>query len=212
MEGVRRRSDRHSLSLWLLVGFLVLVVSACSGDIGPGLVGEPIAGEAQKRDPDLVERLALIDEAVVAWGNADSIEDAHLHAETAANLIVGSNGPDYGDRDGDGGISGSAVEGLLPGFDGTPVGIANMSASNACIERDVLGGSWENPEARWESMVAAIDAWEPGNNTMPTLASHLMRVVGWATFTIDTGSLDEAHIFAGHADIHSSLSVRAVDC
>ena len=133
-------------------------------------------------------------------------------AETAANLIVGPNGPGHGDRDGDGVVSGSTDAGVLPGLDGTPAGLALPLAANSCVEADVLGGSWDNPEARWGEMLDAIDAWRPGNNTMPTLASHPMRVVGWSTFTLETDSLDAAHEYAGHARLHVEISERALDC
>ena len=85
-------------------------------------------------------------------------------------------------------------------------------AANTCIERDVLGGEWVDPASRWAEMLAAIDAWQPGNNTMPTLASHPMRVVGWATFTLNSDALEEAHEYAGHADLHVNISRRALDC
>jgi hypothetical protein len=61
-------------------------------------------------------------------------------------------------------------------------------------------------------MLTAIDAWRPDNNTMPTLPSHPMRVVGWATFALDSDSLDEAHEYAGHAKLHVDISVRALSC
>ena len=138
--------------------------------------------------------------------------DAQAAAETAANLVVGPNGPDYGDRDGDGAVNGETAVGLLPGLDGTPAGLALPLAPNACISADVLGGIWDDPEAAWGEMQAAIDAWRPNNNTMPTLASHPMRVVGWATFTLGSDSLDEAHEYAGHAKLHVDISVRALDC
>lgn len=158
------------------------------------------------------ERMDAVDEAVAAWRNASTVVDAQAAAETAANLVVGPNGPDYGDRDGDGVVSGETVVGLLPGLDGTPAGLAFPLASNACIAADVLGGSWDDPEAAWGEMQVAIDAWRPNNNTMPTLASHPMRVVGWATFTLGSDSLDEAHEYAGHAKLHVDISVRALDC
>jgi len=158
------------------------------------------------------ERMVLVDEAVAAWRVAPTVAAAQEAAEAAANLVVGPNGPGYGDRDGDGVVSGATDAGVLPGLDGTPPGLAIPLAGNACIDADVLGGSWGDPEARWGEMLDAIDAWRPGNNTMPTLASHPMRVVGWSTFTLDTDSLEEAHEYAGHATLHVDISVRALDC
>lgn len=160
----------------------------------------------------LAARLSVIEEAVVAWSEAKSIEAAQIAAETAANLVVGPNGPDYGDRNGDGVIGGESGTGLLPGVDGTPAGLASPASSNPCVARDVLGGSWEDPQAAWGEMRSAIDAWEPGNNTMPSLPSHPMRVVGWATFTLASDSIELAHEYASHARLHVDISANAVDC
>ena len=176
---------------------------------------DPVATTAPAVDADvasLSERMAAVDGAVAAWRVASTVIAAQEAAEMAANLIVGPNGPDYGDRDGDGVIGAKTAVGLLPGLDGTPAGLAIPLASNACIAADVLGGSWDDPEAEWGGMLDAIDAWRPDNNTMPTLASHPMRIVGWATFTLNSDSLDEAHEYAGHAKLHVDVSVRALDC
>ena len=158
------------------------------------------------------ERMAAIDEAVAIWRDAPTIEVAHQAAEAAANLVVGQNGPDYGDRSDDGVVGGQAVVGLLPGVDGTPAGLAMPLSANRCVARDVLGGTWADPGAEWEAMLTAIDEWRPDNNTMPTLASHPMRVVGWATFTLDSESLDDAQEYAGHAKLHVDISIRALSC
>ena len=165
----------------------------------------------------LAIRLDELGTAVDAWRTADSIEEARLAAETAANLVVGSNGPGYGDRNGDGVVSGETVAGILPGLDGSPDGLAGALADNACVVRDVLGGPWEEPAARWAEMNSAIEAWRPDANTMPTLASHPMRVVGWSTFTLDADpaaadGLDLAHEYAGHAALHVAISNDALAC
>ena len=102
--------------------------------------------------------------------------------------------------------------GLLAGVDGTPAGLADPLASNQCVLDNVLGGAWDDPAERWDIMLEAIDQWAPGNNTMPTLPSHPMRVVGWATFTLASDSLDDAHEYAGHAQLHVDISIRALDC
>ena len=156
--------------------------------------------------------MAAVDEAVAVWRDASTIEAAHEAAEAAANLIVGPNGPDYGDRRGDGVVSGQSPVGLLPGLDGVPAGSAIPLSANQCVARDVLGGTWTDPGAEWGAMLTAIDEWRPDNNTMPTLASHPMRAVGWATFTLEADSLGEAHEYAGHAKLHVDISVRALDC
>jgi len=94
----------------------------------------------------------------------------------------------------------------------TPAGLAIPLAANECVARDVLGGTWADPGEEWGAMPTAIDEWRPENNTMPTLASHPMRIVGWATFTLNSDSLDEAHEYAGHAKLHVDVAVRAFDC
>ena len=158
------------------------------------------------------ERMAAVDEAVAAWRTSTSIEGARVAAEAAANLVVGPNGPGYGDRNGDGVVSGETTSGVLPGLDGTPPGLASPLASNDCVASDVLGGTWNDPGAEWGAMLTAIDGWRRDNNTMPTLASHPMRIVGWATFTLGSDSLDVAHEYAGHAKLHVDISLRALDC
>ena len=160
----------------------------------------------------LAERMAALDEAVDVWRAASSLEEAQAAAEAAANLIVGPNGPGYGDRDIDGVVTGEVSSGVLPGLDGTPEGLAIPLSANGCVRRDVLGGTWSDPEAEWGTMLDAIDDWRPDNNTMPTLPSHPMRVVGWATFTLDSDSLDEAREYAGHAKLHVDISARALTC
>lgn len=209
-------------AMWIAAAAVVL--AACGGSSTTDTVDTsappPLADDSAATttptiaadDTAYAERMAAIDEAVAIWRNAATVVAAQAAAEAAANLIVGPTGPDYGDRDGDGVVSGEAFVGLLPGLEGTPAGLAKPLAPNACISADVLGGSWDDPEAEWGAMQAAIDAWRPDNNTMPTLASHPMRVVGWATFTLGSDSLDDAHEYAGHAKLHVDISIRALDC
>jgi len=87
-----------------------------------------------------------------------------------------------------------------------------LLATNECVAKDVLGGSWEDPPDRWDEMLRAIGDWRPDNNTMPSLASHPMRVVGWATFSQDSDSLEAIHEYAGHAALHVAISQRSLDC
>ncbi|MFT7649060.1 MAG: hypothetical protein ACI8Y4_003816 [Candidatus Poriferisodalaceae bacterium] len=91
-------------------------------------------------------------------------------------------------------------------------GIAQPLASNVCVTRDVLGSTAEDSAIGWAEMEAAIGAWRPDNNTMPTLASHPMRIVGWATFTLQSDSLDEAHEYARHARLHVDEALQALGC
>ena len=208
--------------VWVAVAAIGL--AACGGasttdDVGSTEV--PPAGQDRPSTTAVVvdaetasfaERINAMDEAVAVWRSAPSVEVAREAAEVAANLVVGPNGPGYGDRNGDGVVAGEATAGVLPGLDGTPEGLAVPLAANGCIRRDVLGGTWADPGAEWGAMLAAIDEWRPDNNTMPTLASHPMRVVGWATFTLESDSLDEAHEYAGHAKLHVDISARALGC
>lgn len=160
----------------------------------------------------LAVRIDAIDTAVKVWRAASSVEEAQAAAETAANLIVGPNGPGYGDRDADGVVGGGSVTGLLPGLDGTPTGVAIAVGANECVVRDILGGGWTDPGGRWDEMETAIDRWRRDRNTMPSLASHPMRVVGWASFSMESDSLIEIRGYAGHADIHVRISLSALDC
>jgi hypothetical protein len=198
----------RGLRFGALAAAAALVLSACatasSGD------GESAPSEAEVAL--FVERLDLVDDAVAAWGSATTLEAARAAAETAANLVVGPGGPGYGDRNGDGQIGGEVSAGLLAGLDGLPAGLASALAGNECVVRDVLGGSWEDPGAEWDRMLTAIDAWRSDNNTMPSLPSHPMRIVGWATFTLATDSLELAQEYAGHAKLHVDISRRALDC
>jgi len=143
---------------------------------------------------------------VDAWGTSSTLDEARDHAEAAANMVVGPGGLGYGDRDGNGSIAGEVGEGLLPGPAGEPVGLVLATTGTLeCVNKDVLGGDWGDPAARWALLADAIDQWGPGNNTFPGLPAHPMRIVGWATLT-QTGSFEEAIEYAGHADLHVDIS------
>jgi len=183
------------------------LVVACGGTSSESTT---TAGDAATTD--VRERLEAIDQAVSEWRAASSLEEARRAAETAANLVVGPGGPGYGDRNGDGTVDGAVSAGLLPGLTGEPAGLALGSVGNECVLQDVLGGDWSDPAVRWAQMTDAIAAWAPNNNTMPTLASHPMRIVGWATFTLASNSLDDAIEYGGHAALHVGVSRAALDC
>jgi len=185
-----------------LVMFVPLLVSACASSDAVGTSGSS--------DLAVTERVDAIGAAVEAWGDAATLPQAKASAEAALNLVVGPDGPGYGDSDGDGVIQGEADEGLLPGRLGE-AGLAQSEPISACVGADVLGGSWEDPAARWATAQDVYDAWTPSNNTMPSLPSHPQRIVGWATLTLATDSLDEAHEYAGHAKIHVDVSRAAID-
>jgi len=188
----------------------VLLVGCAQAPTGGETPGASAPAPADRAALD--SRLQAIDALVNDWRTAPTLEAAHSAAEAAANLVVGPNGPDYGDRDGDGVIGGESTAGILPGRDGTPDGLATPLAGNQCVVNDVLGGDWTEPTVEWDRMLSAIAVWEPANNTMPSLASHPMRIVGWATFTLDSDSLDDAHEYAGHAKLHVDVAARALDC
>jgi hypothetical protein len=200
----------------------IIALASCGGSSTSGGPTEPVPTADEVSDTTtgdvvpvsslLPERMGAIDEAVTAWRSATSVEAARVAAETAANLVVGPNGPDYGDRNGDGVVSGESAVGVLPGLDGAPTGLATPLVANPCVVRDVLGGAWTNPGAEWGAMLTAIDDWRSDNNTMPSLASHPMRIVGWATFTLRSDSLDEAHEYGSHAKLHVDVTLRALDC
>ncbi len=199
----------------------LILVAGCASTATTTEAGQPSPAPTRGIDSSagsdaataaFAERMDSIDRAVAAWRSAESLEAAQAAAEEAANLVVGPNGPGYGDRNGDGVVGGDETTGLLPGLDGTPSGLANPLAANECIARDVLGSAWTEPGTDWGAMLSAIAKWRRDNNTMPTLASHPMRIVGWATFTLGSDSLDEAREYGGHAKLHVDVAVRALDC
>ncbi len=213
------RSDEafDALTVHHLVRWLTETRWLAAGAIAVALLVVSCGDSVDSTVPDgaidaYTDHLDAIDAAVTIWREASTLAGAQEAAEAAANLVVGPTGPGYGDRNGDGEVSGATTVGLLPGLDGTPTGPALSLADNACIEANVLGGSWDDPSGRWGEMEAAIEAWTPTRNTMPTLASHPMRVVGWATFTLGSTSRDEAREYAGHAQLHVDVSRSALDC
>lgn len=199
----------------------ILGIAACGGSddstadpstsTEPSTVQPVTASEASGAEA-IRDRIEEIQAAVATWAEATSIDEAHAAAETAINLVAGSNGPTPGDLDGDGTVQGQSDVGLLSGPDDGPAGLATELDTNTCVQRDVLGSTADDPAAGWDETEAAIAAWRPDNNTMPTLLSHPMRIIGWATFTLDSDDLDTAHEYAGHAQLHVDVSRNALDC
>jgi hypothetical protein len=181
---------------------LPLVLAGCAPAPAPSPT-TPKAGSAE-----VSARLDQIEQAVAGWRSAPDLATAHRFAETARNLVVGADGPYYGDANGDGTIDGAADHGLLPGSAGEP-GLAT-AVSSECVVRDILGGSWEDPAGRWVTLDTAIAEWSPSNNTFPSLPSHPQRVIGWATLTLAASDLDVAHEYAGHAQLHVDVSRAAL--
>jgi len=187
----------------IVATFLVAVLVTACGSASDGATETETTSDVQ-------ERIDEISAYVSTWHSAGDLATATVAAEAAANLVVGPDGPGYGDRNGDGKVSGATETGLLPGLDGTPIGLVRSALGDAeCVLRDVLGGSWDDPGNRWMEMTSAIAEWTPSNNTFPSLASHPMRIVGWATLS-QTTDLDSAHEYAGHAALHVSVSSQAL--
>lgn len=181
----------------------VLAVVGCALQDGDGHTSDESASLA---------RLGMIDQAVTEWADAPTLADAKAAAERARNLVVGPDNALYGDADADGTVDGAINEGLLPGEGGAP-GLAQRGEPNPCVVADVLGVDWADPAARWREARHTYDSWTPADNTMPRLASHPQRIVGWASLTLATDNLDTAHEFAGHAQLHVDVSVAAFeDC
>lgn len=193
------------------IALAVLAVVGCGSAAQSSGASSPPESIATA-DPGLLDaRLNAIDGAVGRWRSATDLATAQRAAEEARNLVVGPHGPTYGDADGNGTVDGASAIGLLPGLGGEP-GLAT-AATGPCVERDVLGGSWADPAARWSILEAAISAWTPSNNTFPGLPSHPQRIVGWATLSLATAELPTALEYGGHAQLHVDAALRAVsDC
>ncbi len=207
----RHHDQAHRFMALVALALVAFVVVGCgSTRQSPGTTSPP--GPITPEDPGQLEaRLSAIDDAVERWRSASDLPAARRAAEEARNLTVGPHGPSYGDTDGNGTIDGASAIGLLPGLGGEP-GLAT-AAAGACVERDVLGGSWADPAARWSSLESAIAAWTPSNNTFPALPSHPQRIVGWATLALATSELAAALEYGGHAHLHIDVAIRAVtDC
>ena len=158
---------------------------------------------------ELLARVDAIQAAVTAWKSAPDLKSVKAAAETARNLVVGPHGPGYGDADGDGTISGAATIGLLPGLGGQP-GLADIGTPTSCVTAQVLGGSWADPAARWKAAQDDVAAWTKTNNPFPGLMSQPQRIFGWASLTLASDSLSDAHGFADDAQLHVDATRAAV--
>ncbi|MCL8024084.1 hypothetical protein [Nocardioides bruguierae] len=182
-----------------LLATALLLTTACSEQGDPG---DP-ADVAAARD-----RLGAVQSALEVWAAADDLVQARAAAEAVSNLVTGPGVHLYGDTDGDGSLAGAVDAGLLPGEQGEPsLGLP----LEECAGIDLLGGSWADPAARWRDLTERIEVWAPDDNRFPELPSHAQRVVGWAQLTLATDSLEDAHEYAGHAQLHVTASVDAVD-
>lgn len=174
----------------------------------PAEPARPVVWQSGAVETTAIQRLETIAAEVSAWREAANLAAAKRHAEAVRNLIVGPAGPGYGDSDQDGVVAGASPIGLLPGRAGTAA--LAIPAANDCVTRDLLGGSWENPEKRWSILQGKIEAWSQSNNTFPTLPSHAQRVVGWATLALNAADLATARDYASHASIHVRVSRKAL--
>ena len=201
---------RAAMALTIMALAAFAAVGCASTGQSPGTTSPQAS--TSSADPGLLEaRLSTIDDAVNRWRSATDLPAAQRAAEEARNLTVGPSGPSYADANRDGTVDGASVIGLLPGLGGEP-GLATATAG-PCVERDVLGGSWADPAARWSSLESAIAAWTPSNNTFPALPSHPQRIVGWASLALATAELAAALEYGGHASLHVDVARRAVtDC
>ncbi len=192
-------------------------VSASTSDGADGSSRTPSAQDSRapqdtpEQASSAAERLDALQEQVSAWAAATDLQQAQEAAEGARNLVVGPDGPYYGDATDDGQLTGASDTGMLPGLGGQG-GIALAPGANQCVVDDVLGGSWEDPQQRWDILETAIAEWSTTSNPFPTLPSHPQRVVGWATLTLQTDDLQQAIEFAGHAQLHVDVSRRAYAC
>ncbi|MCB0972624.1 MAG: hypothetical protein KDA97_14050 [Acidimicrobiales bacterium] len=159
--------------------------------------GSSSDGDAPPADPEAIaaldERLDELDAAVSAWADAATLDEAVAAATEARDLVTGTD----------------EEPGILTDRQGEP-GLADPLAGCDQVERDVLGGSWDDPTERWQILDDAIAEWTPANNPFPGLPSHPQRVIGWATLTIDADSLEEAHEYSGHAQLHVDVSSDAL--
>ncbi|MGD9997640.1 MAG: hypothetical protein AB7L17_05865 [Ilumatobacteraceae bacterium] len=207
---MERDPARRHRRRWWVASIIVVALSACSTSDPQPTATEPSTSGTPATDREraaLTARLGEVDAAVTAWQESTDLAGARAAAERARNLIVGPAGPYYGDADGDGSIGGQSDIGLLPGLDGE-AGIAT-DGFDACVTRDVLGGSWTDPAERWAILDAKIQQWSPGNNTFPSLPSHPQRIIGWATLALGATTLDEALEYGGHAHLHIGIASGA---
>lgn len=149
-----------------------------------------------------------MDEAVSIWAEADTVVQSRAGAEAARNLVTGPFVTCCGDADGDGEFRGDTMIGLLPG-EGGQVGLVRAPAT-PCVERDVLGGSWPYPAARWEDVRSRLARWREADNTFPALPSHPSASSGGRALALGSTSMEASHEYARHARLHLTITMEAV--
>ena len=196
----------RSAAVATLIGGLL---SSCASGSDTAVTPPAVRASDSAGSTPVEQRLAALQAAVGIWREADDLASAKAAAETARNLVTGPDVTGYGDLDRDGRTGGASKAGLLPGEQGQP-GLVTSPAPD-CVERDVLGGSWDDPAARWQEVRTRTAAWSEAHNTFPALASHPQRVVGWASLTLATSRLELAREYVGHAELHVRVALEALE-
>lgn len=207
---VRRPARSVRVATFATVAAVALVSCSSGSDEGSAANTTTTAEAAPTSLEVPSARIGEIQAAVSRWAEAETVGEAASAAEEARNLGTGPGILAAGDLDGDGTASGLETPGLLPPADGMP-GVVSELEGCALVDRDVLGGDWSDPAGRWDTLQQATETWSPTNNPFPSLPSHPLRIVGWATLTLASDSLDDAHEFAGHAQIHVDVTRDAID-
>lgn len=162
----------------------------------------------------LVATLQLVQAEMRAAQNATDLAEAHLHAETAVNILVGKYGRWYGDQNGDGKIADpSDKRGILPG-EKSPLSGADSDApvqfpfglvllavgsnSNAPALRPLLGdvALWQTkPRAGYDTIANAL-----AQKQVDALQGNLPRAVAFARLILTSAqTADDARVFAANA-------------
>lgn len=147
-----------------IVALLALITACGATNSSPITASSSLSPGAT--DSALVDRTDDIEAAIESWRGASTIADAHAAAEQARNLVVGPNGPEYADADGNGRIDGGSQIGMLAGLAGE-VGLAQTPPVNACVTADVLADAWDDPQARWGQALNAVHDWSAINQHVP---------------------------------------------
>lgn len=220
----RGRLELRWAGVWILGA--VLALAACAGPGDAAEVTGDVAAElstAIARDTEtLHERLQTIHESMLRMRAADTLAVAKLEAERVVNLIVGPDGRHAGDLNADGQVSGLAATGVLP-VDGRSaehpgLGLALYDAPGAKAElRAALAGivignadGWRNPATRYDEIDRAVEITANSANAVGDMDGHLMRSLAWALLALRSDELSVALEYAGHGQIHTALSLRAI--
>jgi hypothetical protein len=196
---------------------LALAVAACGGADSTSSSGSSkttATKRAQASSADVAAvraSLTGIQAEVTAWHGAKTAAEAHTHAEAAVNLIEGPKGPDYGDIDKDGTLSGENTMGLLPG-DGID-GIASPLAGG-CADAPILGGSWKADEVaqRWADVHGRVANFTQGNDRFRDLDSRPQRIVGYALLGLKFPGLASSQSFSDRAPAPAAEAIQLLDC